>query len=143
MKQDKRSRLTCPICVSVCFSINLTVYQFTMMPLNTVDPQIDKLIKKEKRRQEETLMMIPSENYASRPCWRLGSVTQNKYAEGYPGNVIIRVTKLLARVKFSSKRAQKLLVFPTLMFSLILAHRLTARFTLPFGAARQNYGIIA
>ena len=50
------------------------------------DPEIFKAIKKELKRQRETLEMIPSENFASLDVIRaMGTVLTNKYSEGYPG----------------------------------------------------------
>jgi glycine hydroxymethyltransferase len=51
-----------------------------------VDPQIDRLIREETRRQAEGLELIASENFVSPAVLEaLGSTLTNKYAEGYPG----------------------------------------------------------
>ncbi|MDP1743387.1 MAG: serine hydroxymethyltransferase [Candidatus Amesbacteria bacterium] len=48
--------------------------------------KVFELVKKEAKRQNETLQMIPSENYASTNVRKaMGSIFENKYAEGYPG----------------------------------------------------------
>lgn len=53
--------------------------------LSSTDPEIDKIIKEEEKRQKETLALIPSENYASTAVRSaLGSALTNKYSEGYP-----------------------------------------------------------
>ncbi|MFO0865259.1 MAG: serine hydroxymethyltransferase [Gemmataceae bacterium] len=54
--------------------------------LRTQDPEIFQAIESEKRRQQEGLEMIASENYTSPAVMAAqGSVLTNKYAEGYPG----------------------------------------------------------
>lgn len=50
------------------------------------DPEIDAIIKAETKRQNESIELIASENFASRAVMAAqGSVLTNKYAEGYPG----------------------------------------------------------
>ena len=54
--------------------------------LRQVDPEMAEILKGEIERQRYTLVMIPSENYASKAVLQVqGCVMTNKYAEGYPG----------------------------------------------------------
>jgi len=54
--------------------------------LAEVDPDIFEAIASEKKRQNETLELIASENHVSSAVLEAtGSVFTNKYAEGYPG----------------------------------------------------------
>jgi glycine hydroxymethyltransferase len=54
--------------------------------LDRVDPEIANLIRKEYKRQSETLELIASENLTSPAILEaLGTLLTNKYAEGYPG----------------------------------------------------------
>jgi len=56
------------------------------MSIESFDPELAGAIASERRRQEEHLELIASENYASpRILEAQGSVLTNKYAEGYPG----------------------------------------------------------
>lgn len=49
------------------------------------DKEIQKLIEKETKRQKGVINLIPSENYVSKDVLTaLGSIFDNKYAEGYP-----------------------------------------------------------
>lgn len=49
------------------------------------DLQIKKLIEAEEKRQKKVINLIPSENYVSKDVLEaLGSIFDNKYAEGYP-----------------------------------------------------------
>src|SRR5256714_6238876 len=57
-----------------------------MSILEHQDPDVWQAIQGERRRQQEGLEMIASENYTSPAVLAAqGSVLTNKYAEGYPG----------------------------------------------------------
>ncbi|HXD63352.1 MAG TPA: serine hydroxymethyltransferase [Solirubrobacteraceae bacterium] len=59
---------------------------FFNRPLAEVDPEIADVLGKELERQQQTLEMIASENFAPIAVLECqGSVLNNKYAEGYPG----------------------------------------------------------
>ena len=54
--------------------------------LTTSDPAVASAIAKEDQRQRDSLVLIASENYASRAVLEAQATTMNnKYAEGYPG----------------------------------------------------------
>src|SRR2546421_9054435 len=58
----------------------------TFEVLDSADPAVAELIRKEYLRQSQTLELIPSENLASPAVLEaLGTLLTNKYAEGYPG----------------------------------------------------------
>ncbi|MFH1095528.1 MAG: serine hydroxymethyltransferase [Candidatus Micrarchaeota archaeon] len=85
-----------------------------LLMLSQSDPEIWNFYKKEWRRQEEGLELIPSENYASLDVMAAaGGIFTNKYAEGYPkkryygGNEWIDEVELLA-----IERAKKLFGAP-------------------------------
>ncbi len=59
---------------------------FFNRPLAEVDPEIADVLAQELARQQNTLEMIASENFAPLAVLECqGSVLNNKYAEGYPG----------------------------------------------------------
>jgi glycine hydroxymethyltransferase len=56
------------------------------MDIASFDPELHHALEGERRRQEEHIELIASENYTSpRVLEAQGSVLTNKYAEGYPG----------------------------------------------------------
>lgn len=80
------------------------------MILSKSDPQIAKLIKLENKRQQDDIVLIPSENYTSAAVREaLGTRLTNKYSEGFPrkryysGNQVIDSVEELAQ-----ERAKKL-----------------------------------
>src|SRR5712692_8527717 len=64
----------------------LSSLAFIDRDLEVTDPEVARWIAEEKRRQNEGLELIASENWVSRAVREAqGSVLTNKYAEGYPG----------------------------------------------------------
>lgn len=54
--------------------------------IKSIDPEIYEAILKETQREQEKILLIASENYASLAVLQAqGSIFTNKYAEGYPG----------------------------------------------------------
>lgn len=57
-----------------------------MPNIESFDPDIFKAIRDEEARESEKILLIASENYASKAVLEAqGSIFTNKYAEGYPG----------------------------------------------------------
>ena len=65
---------------------NKTLRSGLNAPLCEVDPEVAAIIQADVDRQNSKILLIASENYASRAVMEAqGSVLTNKYAEGYPG----------------------------------------------------------
>eukprot|EP00753_Platysulcus_tardus_P012809 PLAT3550.2.p2 GENE.PLAT3550.2~~PLAT3550.2.p2 ORF type:complete len:483 (+),score=216.61 PLAT3550.2:30-1451(+) len=59
---------------------------FLTSSLEKTDPELFGIIEREKARQRDSIVLIASENFASKAVFdALGSVMSNKYSEGYPG----------------------------------------------------------
>ncbi len=82
--------------------------------LNTTDPEIYDLINAEEARQNETLMMIPSENYASKEVREaVGSMLSNKYSEGYANKRYYQGNEFIDEIeKLAMDRVKKVFGVP-------------------------------
>jgi len=78
--------------------------------LENTDPEISKLIKKESKRQIETIRLIASENYVSKAVMEAtGSILLNKYSEGYPGKRYYEGQEYIDQIEnIAINRAKKL-----------------------------------
>jgi glycine hydroxymethyltransferase len=81
-----------------------------LQPLDVVDPEIAAAVQGELERQRNNLILIASENFASRAVMQAqGCVMTNKYAEGYPGRRYYRGTKYVdVAEELAIERCQKL-----------------------------------
>ena len=62
------------------------VFRTATTRLEQTDPEVFELYKSEKKRQQNSIELIASENFTSHSVLEcLGSVFTNKYSEGYPG----------------------------------------------------------
>ena len=85
-----------------------------MISLPKQDPLIAQLIDEEIKRQQEGIMLIPSENHVSKAVLEaLGTVLTDKYAEGYPGKRYYAGNEVVDKVEnLARERAKKLFGVP-------------------------------
>jgi len=88
----------------------MTLLNERLRELAEVDPEVAAAIQEETDRQEETLELIASENFASRAVMEAaGSVLTNKYAEGYPAKRWYQGCRNMDRVEaLAIERAKQL-----------------------------------
>jgi glycine hydroxymethyltransferase len=87
------------------------IVTMSFQALDRTDPDVANLIRKEYRRQSETLELIASENLTSPSILEaLGTLLTNKYAEGYPGRRYYGGTgEVIDKIEtLAVERAQKL-----------------------------------
>jgi glycine hydroxymethyltransferase len=84
------------------------MFEAQLAELRAVDPEVARAIEAERRRQEENVVLIASENVVSDAVLAaMGTALTNKYAEGYPGkryyggceNVDVAETLAIERAK--------------------------------------------
>jgi glycine hydroxymethyltransferase len=69
-----------------CLRLITNNYFMNYPNIQTEDPAIYEIIKREEQRQKEGIELIASENYVSKAVLEaMGSTLTNKYSEGYPG----------------------------------------------------------
>jgi len=70
--------------------------------------KIFDLIKEEKSRQEKTINLIASENYANQEILNVtGSILTNKYAEGYPGKRYYAGCQIVDQIEIHAQQMAK------------------------------------
>lgn len=82
----------------------------TKSALAATDPHLAELVQREQALQQNTLRLIPSENYVSEAVLEAsGSVLQNKYSEGYPGRRYYEGQQVIDKVeRLAQARAEQL-----------------------------------
>ncbi len=82
--------------------------------IESEDPEIYRLMKKEELRQSEGLRLIPSENYTSQAVMEsMGSILTNKYSEGYSGRRYYGGQEFIDHIEtLAVERAKKLFGVP-------------------------------
>jgi len=82
----------------------------TKPALAAADLQLADLVQQEETLQQNTLRLIPSENYVSEAVLEAsGSVLQNKYSEGYPGRRYYEGQQVIDKIeRLARSRAERL-----------------------------------
>jgi len=78
--------------------------------LQSVDPDVARLLEEELERQRTTICLIPSENHVSPAVLEaVGSVFNDKYSEGYPGKRYYEGQQVIDQLEpLAAGRAEKL-----------------------------------
>jgi glycine hydroxymethyltransferase len=78
--------------------------------LQSVDPDVARLLEEELERQRTTICLIPSENHVSPAVLEaVGSVFNDKYSEGYPGKRYYEGQQVIDQLEpLATGRAEKL-----------------------------------